>query len=185
MHLSADKATVLGLDGSGLVADASWEGGVLELERLAATDLGGVGFDAKATAFGTLVKPEISGLASVKIAQGSAALTQAVKQDGSNVTLKSGTNPSVFGQPVTFTATVSAAGPGAGAATGTVNFFDGGTLIGTGTLSTVGGQQVASTAFSGLSVSPPDHAITATYVGDSNSCVLISRRSDALGADPN
>ena len=41
------------------------------------------------------------------------------------------TNPSVFGQSVTFTATVAAVSPGSGTPTGTVNFLDGTTLIGT------------------------------------------------------
>ena len=82
VHLSADKASIFGIDGSGLVADASWEGGVLELDKLAATDLGGMSFNAKGTAFGTLIKPEISGLGSLKIAPGSAALAEALDAAG-------------------------------------------------------------------------------------------------------
>src|SRR5262249_1011568 len=41
----------------------------------------------------------------------------------------------VFGQTVTFTATVSVTAPGAGTPTGTVTFLDGGSTLGTGTLS--------------------------------------------------
>jgi len=40
----------------------------------------------------------------------------------------------VFGQPVTFTATVAAKSPGAGTPTGTVTFKDGSSTLGTGTL---------------------------------------------------
>src|SRR5207244_1882985 len=64
----------------------------------------------------------------------SAGLTQTVSQDSSSTTVSASANPSVFGQSVTFTATVSAAAPGAGTATGTVTFKDGATTLGTGTL---------------------------------------------------
>jgi hypothetical protein len=74
----------------------------------------------------------------------------------------SSANPSVFGQTVTFTATVAVSSPGAGTPTGTVNFKDNGTTIGSGTLS--GG--VATFATSALAVG--SHPITAEYVGDAN-----------------
>ena len=48
--------------------------------------------------------------------------------------LESSNNPSLFGQPVTFTATVSASG-GAPAPGGSVSFSDGGTSLGSTTLS--------------------------------------------------
>src|SRR5205807_1654872 len=52
--------------------------------------------------------------------------------------------------------------------TGSVNFFDGTNAIGSGTLATVAGQQVATLTYAALSVSPPDHNITASYIGDTN-----------------
>ena len=52
--------------------------------------------------------------------------------------LTSSTNPSMFGQSVTFTATVTVAAPGAGTPTGTVTFMDGATTLGTGTLNAAG-----------------------------------------------
>src|SRR5205823_1159861 len=58
----------------------------------------------------------------------SGALSQVVKAT-STTTLASSSNPSVFGQSVTFTATVSP-----GTATGTVTFMDGASTLGTGTL---------------------------------------------------
>ncbi len=70
INLSASKAVLFGLTGSDLVASASWEGGVLELSRLAASDLGGAAFDARLTAFGTLLKPEVSGAGTLKISNG-------------------------------------------------------------------------------------------------------------------
>ena len=66
----------------------------------------------------------------------------------------------VFGQSVTFSATVSATPPGTGVPTGTVTFKDGGVQIGTGTLN--GGS--ATLTINTLSVAP--HSITAEYGGD-------------------
>jgi hypothetical protein len=67
---------------------------------------------------------------------------------------------SVFGQPVTFTATVAA--PQGGTPTGSVAFYDGLTLIGTVTLS--GGTASVSTG----TLAVGGHAITADYMGDAN-----------------
>ena len=90
----------------------------------------------------------------------SSALSQAVNQDGSSVVLSSSANPSVFGQSVTLTATVSAAAPGSGTPTGTVTFKDDGTTIGTGTLSS--GEATFTTSELGVAA----HSITAVYDGD-------------------
>ena len=90
----------------------------------------------------------------------SSVLSQVVLQ-ASSTTLTSGTNPSVSGQSVTFTATV-AASSGAGTPTGTVNFLDGTTTIGTGTLSS----GVATFSTSSLAVGT--QSITAVYSGDTN-----------------
>jgi hypothetical protein len=70
INLSASKAVLFGLAGSELAASASWEGGVLELSRLQAADLGGASIDARLTAFGTLMKPELSGNGSVRVSDG-------------------------------------------------------------------------------------------------------------------
>src|SRR5262249_54997655 len=48
--------------------------------------------------------------------------------------LDSAPDPSVLGQTTTLTATVTAVAPGAGVPTGTVEFFEGTTSLGTGTL---------------------------------------------------
>ena len=87
---------------------------------------------------------------------------QVVGKSDSQTVISSSSNPSIFGQTVTFTATVSAVAPGAGTPTGTVTFVDGGTSIGTGTLS--GG--VATFTTSALAVS--SHTITTSYGGDGN-----------------
>jgi uncharacterized repeat protein (TIGR01451 family) len=95
-------------------------------------------------------------------AASSAALLQTVNKDASSATFTSSPNPSVFGQPVAFTATVSAAAPGAGTPTGTVLFQDGSASLGTANL--LNGQ--ASVTLSMLGVGP--HSVTAVYSGDGN-----------------
>jgi hypothetical protein len=79
---------------------------------------------------------------------------------GVNVTrtaLSSNNNPSTFGQAVLFTATVSPS-----SATGTVQFRDGGNLLGTGALSAGTATLTTSSLASGT------HSITAAYSGDTN-----------------
>ena len=93
----------------------------------------------------------------------SSALTQTVNQADTTTTVTSATNPSVFGQSVTFTATVAAAAPGAGTPTGNVTFKDGATTLGSGTLN---GSGQATFATSSLTVSA--HSITAVYGSDTN-----------------
>ena len=75
----------------------------------------------------------------------------------------SNNNPSLFGQTVTFTATVSP-----GTATGTVQFLDSGNLIGTGTLSAGTASFVTSSLTTGV------HSITAAYTGDTNDATSVS-----------
>ena len=83
---------------------------------------------------------------------------------GSTTTaLASSHNPSVVGQGVTFTATVSGSTP-----TGSVQFFDGATSLGTGTVS--GGVATLSTA----SLTLGTHSITAAYGGDSDDAASTS-----------
>src|SRR5262249_25123384 len=80
-------------------------------------------------------------------------------------TLASSANPSVSGQSVTFTATVSPAG--ATSPTGTVQFFDSSTLLGTGPLSTASATTATAT-FTTTTLAVGTHSITAVYGGDSN-----------------
>jgi uncharacterized repeat protein (TIGR01451 family) len=89
-------------------------------------------------------------------------VSQVVDKDKTTTTLDSSIIPSVYGQNVTFTATVSVTGLGSGTPTGTVTFYDGTTKLGTGTFS--GGAATFST--SALSVN--NHSITAVYGGDGN-----------------
>ena len=89
-------------------------------------------------------------------------LTQTVNHDATTTSVASSLNPSTYGQPVTFSATVSANSPGSGTPTGTVTFYDGTTSIGTGTLS--GGKATIK-----MSTLPAgSDSITVVYDGDMN-----------------
>lgn len=72
------------------------------------------------------------------------------------VALQSSVNPSVYGQSVTFTATVTSTG--GGTPSGTVTFKDGATTIGTGTLNGLG---IATFTTNGLATG--SHPMTAVY----------------------
>lgn len=87
----------------------------------------------------------------------SAVLTETITPAASSTAVTSSANPSVHGQSVTFTATVS----GPGLPEGIVSFHDGVTLLGTGTLDDTG---TATFTTSGLSVG--QHTITAVFGGD-------------------
>jgi hypothetical protein len=91
--------------------------------------------------------------------------TQTVNKAASKTVLTSSVNPSVFGQPVTLTATVSAVAPGAGNPTGTVTFTDGANTLGTVDVGPDTAEQASITVDS-LEVGP--HAISASYSGDGN-----------------
>jgi hypothetical protein len=76
-------------------------------------------------------------------------------QTASTTTVSSSASPSQVGDPVTFTASVSPS-----SATGAITFMDGGTALGTATLS--GGQATLATSALALGV----HRITALYSGN-------------------
>jgi N-acetylneuraminic acid mutarotase len=91
-------------------------------------------------------------------------------------TVTSSANPSAPGQSVTFTAMVNVPPPGNGTPTGTVNFLDGSTSIGSGSLNG-----------SGVAASPADmlaagtHTITASYSGDSTFAASSGTLSQTVG----
>lgn len=87
----------------------------------------------------------------------SAGYTQVVDARIAALTLASLPNPSVFGQSVTITATISA---GNGTPSGTITFFNGGTSLGTLPLNS--GEAVLTTA----SLPVGTNVITASYSGD-------------------
>lgn len=93
----------------------------------------------------------------------SGTLSQVVNQDTTTVTLSTSLNPSLYGQAVTFTASVTAEGLGAGTPTGIVTFYD----SNDSPLDSV--ELAAGTAtFTTSSLAVGTHTISATYSGDSN-----------------
>src|SRR5439155_20984827 len=69
-----------------------------------------------------------------------------------------------FGQPLTFTATVTANAPGSGTPTGSVDFFDTTTATDLGMVALTGGQAALSTT----ALASGSHTITLTYGGGGN-----------------
>ena len=154
----------------------------------AVTSLGGVPtgtvefFDG-ATSLGSA--PLVAGSASINTAAlstGAYSLTAVYAGDGnflastssitslavgmaSTSTVVSPTSPSVFGDPVSFSAQVSAVAPGAGLPTGTVQFYVD-NVVASGPVAVDGSGVAQSGAIAGLTGGA--HSITAIYSGDSN-----------------
>jgi hypothetical protein len=96
------------------------------------------------------------------LASTSAALAQTVNQAPTTTAVTSGVNPSSYGQALTFTASVATSF--GGSPTGTVTFFDGGTQIGSASVS--GGFARFTTGATALNAGA--HSIVASYSGDAN-----------------
>jgi len=141
--------SVIFMDGTTALGSASLSGGVATFS----TSLTTVGTSKLTAVYSG--DPDVDG-------SSSAVLSQTVNKAASQVALSSSSATSVYGQTVTFTATVSAASPGSGTPIGTVTFYNGAAELGTATLS--GG--VAKFSTSALAVG--SHTIKATYSGDGN-----------------
>ena len=98
----------------------------------------------------------------------------AAAAETTTTTVGSSANPSVYGQSVTFTASVTPS-----AASGTVTFRDGATSLGTGDLAS----GTATYSTSSLSVAGSPHSITAVYDGDSTYEISLSSVL-SQGVDP-
>ena len=98
----------------------------------------------------------------------SAAVAESIGPASTKISGSAGGSSAVVGQSVTLSAVVSAASPGSGTPTGSVTFVGAGNhqTIGTGTLSVVGGQDVATVITSSLAEGA--HSILAIYAGDGN-----------------
>jgi len=105
-----------------------------------------------------------SGDAAKYIAGSMGTLTQDVLAATSTAVVSS-LNPSTYGLAVTFTATVASGGSPVTA--GTVNFYDGATLLGTGSLGKAG-VPAGTTSFTTASLTAASHTITADYQANTN-----------------
>lgn len=90
----------------------------------------------------------------------SATLGQTVALGTSTTAVSSSMGTSVYGQSVTFTATVVYTG--GGTVSGSVDFFDGTTLLGTGTVS------AGKVSLSVATLAAGSHSITAVYAGNTD-----------------
>ena len=88
--------------------------------------------------------------------------TLTINQASTTTTLAASINPSVYGQAVTFTATIYATSPGSGTPGGVVTFYDGTTVLDTETLN----DGTATSTTSGIAVG--SHSITVQYGGSTD-----------------
>src|SRR5207302_1872822 len=96
----------------------------------------------------------------------SSTLTETVKKASTATVVSSSAIPSLTGQSVKFTATVTANSPGTGTPTGKVTFKDGGTAITNCSDLSLNSSGLAICTTSSLSVG--SYSITATYGGSSS-----------------
>ena len=146
-----DGETVTFMDGSAILGTGTLSGGVATLTTTALT----AGSNSITAAYGGDTN---------LIASTSQVFVQTVNKATPGVTITSNSNPSGFGQAVTFTGTVSPTPPNGE----TVTFSNGSMVLGTGTL-TAG---VATLTTSALTIG--SNSITAAYAGDSNYFTSVS-----------
>jgi hypothetical protein len=142
--------------GAGQLNASSTVAGTLMYSPAAGTMLGG----GTHTVVGTLWPTDTTDY-SIATASVTVTVTQATPAD----VMVSSANPAFVSNPVSFTATV---GSTAGTPTGTVSFYDGTTLLGSGILSAGTGTFSSSALMAGA------HSITAVYSGDSNFVTVTS-----------
>ncbi|MGW7690109.1 Ig-like domain repeat protein [Streptomyces asiaticus] len=106
---------------------------------------------------------------------------QTVLQAATTTTMSSAPQPSVVGQPVTFTATVAPVAPGAGSPTGTVT-FDFGDDSAPASVPVVDGLATAVYAYTSAAGSP--YPVTATYGGSPNFTASADTVAHSVGRAP-
>ncbi len=160
------------------------------------TPTGTVNFMDGATELASSVTLDNSGEATFAIsalAVGSDVITATYSGDGTfagtvpatlanaSTTLDASSNPSVYGQAVTFTATVSAGAAGLPAPSGLVTFNDGGNPVDVEWLAPVSGGtesvNYSQATWSTYSLAGGNHSITAAYEGDGT---FAANTSDSL-----
>jgi len=123
-----------------------------------ATTTSTLSLTASASAAVGTVTVTITGSSGILLNTTTISLT--VNEPATNTAVQSSATSPLFGESVTFTATVTSSA--SGTPTGTVTFLDGATALGTGTLN-----NSAQATFATSSLSGGSHSITASYSGDS------------------
>jgi len=108
----------------------------------------------------------VAGLAALNSPLDIQLVGNATAVNSTTITVASSLNPSGFGQPVTFTATVTT-GATTGNLTGTVTFYDGATTLAAGVALNAPGTTAKAT-FTTSSLTVGLHTITASYSGDTS-----------------
>jgi len=180
------------LDGTVTFTDTPAGGAAATLGTPQAIGAGGIASVATATlTYGPhTITATYSGDAAKYITGSHASLTQDV-QTPSTTLLTSDSNPSIFGNPVTFTVTVPTIG--AVAATGTVSILEAGLTAPLGTVTLAGNPATGEFKTSSLAVR--SYTITASYPGDSyygpstsntvTQQVVLAQTITTLSAKPN
>lgn len=141
---AAATGTVQFLDGAALLGTVSVSGGAAVLT-------------VSSLAVGTHPVQALYSGSAAYAASASAVANQTIVKAAAALALATTPNPSVYQQIVTVTATISPA-----SATGSVQFFDNGSLL--ATIGLTGG----SATFTPSSLAVGSHSLTATYKGDAN-----------------
>jgi hypothetical protein len=110
------------------------------------------------------IKAVYSGDTNFGTSTGTLSPNQTVNKANSATAVSSSVNPSVFGEPVIFSATVSAVAPGSGTPTGQVQLVIDGANVGTPV--TLAGGSASFPSISTLSIGA--HTVAVKYLGDSN-----------------
>jgi hypothetical protein len=158
-YISAYAAGRLPTDPAGVMAPAIdfSPGLVTQTYSFRWGDYSGISLDPVNNSFWMAAEPALADAPSVWQTE----IANVQFQQSSTTTLTSHPNPSMFNQPVTFTATITPSL--GGTATGTVYFYDNGNLIGSGTVAS------NSASFTTNTLRVGSHAeIEAAYIGDAN-----------------
>jgi hypothetical protein len=136
------------------------EGSTVWASNVAVNGSGQASFNTTALAIGShTITASFTGSTGWGNSSGNAA-PQVVNKDATTTALNSSPNPSVYSQPVTFTATVTATGPSGGTPSGSVTFKNGSSTLGSAPLN---GSGIATFSTSNLPVGAL--SITAVYGG--------------------
>ena len=166
------------------------EGTTVWASNVAVDSSGHASFSTSGLAVGShTITAAFTGASGWSNSSGSGA-PQVVNTAATSVTLGSSANPSVYGQTVTLTATVTATSPGSGVPTGTVTFKNGSSTLGSGNLN---GSGVATLNTSTLGAGSA--SLTAVYGGSAsfsgstspvlNQTINMDGTSTALTSSPN
>ena len=162
---SIESMAVGDFDGDGFPDIAVWANDAVHIFLRS----GAVNFSDPATlglgdSYALLAAADFNGGGAADLAGADGALAILPNTGGLKVALTSSSNPSAFAESISFSATLVPSFPGhLGPLTGSVQFQDGATVLGTYTPDSSG-----TATFTTATLNPGSHAVGASYPGDSN-----------------